>query len=51
MMGDIYQQSALTIFAANGPDTDSDLFSKRDARAIKTCNNRVTLERGTSKHL
>jgi hypothetical protein len=51
MMGDIYQQSALTIFAANGPDTDSGLFSKRDARAIKTCNNRVTLERGTSKHL
>jgi hypothetical protein len=46
-MGIIYRQSTLTIFAANGPDTDSGLFSKRDARSSKSCNVRVTIKRGS----
>ena len=45
-MGGIYQQSTLTIFAASGPDTDSGLFSKRDARGSKPCNVRITLRSG-----
>ena len=45
VMGDIYRQSAVTIFAANGPNTDSGLFSKRDARTSKACNVLITLKR------
>jgi len=47
-MGSIYRQSTLTIFAANGPDTDSGLFSKRDARGSKSCNVRLTLKRDSN---
>ena len=43
-MGVTYRHSALTIFAANGPDTDSGLFSKRDARGSKSCNVQITLK-------
>ena len=44
-MGDIYRQSKLTIFAANGSDTDTGLFCDRDARGSKSCNIQVTLKR------
>jgi len=44
-MGGIYRQSTLTILAANGPDTDSGLFFKRDARGSKPCNVQITLKR------
>jgi len=47
-MGGTYRQSTLTIYAANGPDTDSGLFSKRDARDSKSCNVRITLERDSN---
>jgi len=46
-MGGIYRHSTLTIFAANGPDTDSGLFSKRDARGSKSCNVRITLKQNS----
>lgn len=46
-MGDIYRRSTLTIFATNGTDTDSSLFSRRDARASKSCNVRTTIKRGS----
>ena len=47
-MGGIYRQSTLTIFAANGPDTDSGLFSKRDSRGSKACNVRITQKRDSN---
>jgi hypothetical protein len=40
-MGDIYQNSILTIFAEKGPDTDSGLFASRNGAFNKPCNTTI----------
>lgn len=42
-MGSIYQNADFTIFAANGPDTDSGLFLERDGRLNKPCDATITV--------
>ena len=48
-MGDIYRQSLLTIFAANGPNTNAGLFAQRDARSHKPCNIQMTMKQGSNR--
>lgn len=42
-MGSIYQNATITIFAANGTDTDAGLWSCRDGHRLKPCDVVVTV--------